>query len=713
MTLLSRRTVRCLSIALFGLGLCAQDAVEAQESSATFTLPAGAEIVLQLGHSSDGAYFEFSPDQRLILSAGSDGTLKLWDIGTGRLLRTMEGREASGIDQAVFSPDGTRVLSGGIDGVRLWDVKSGALLRSLAASLANRASSFWEMKKFHFTDYMAKHARAVAFSADGKYLVSGHRDHTVRLWDAETGALLRTFEGQGDEVGSVAFSPDGQFILSAGSRGTTNDGVLMWDARTGAIVRQFKVYESAILPPSMWSSRAFGRGALKISADGRYLCAQSIDSKYTVWNFNSGTVLHRSTAAAISPDGRRLAVGTLGNDAEIRDADTGQPISKIVAQGLFLGLSKFSPNGRMIGGISADRAIVLWNADDGRLVRTFLGNQQPIRAVAFAGDGRRVVTGNDAGLLLWNEAKLIRSMPSSSAIKATAWASDGNLILAGVGDRTIGLWDAAKGEMTRRFELRLGGGYGVTSVSFGVDDNRVLAANGSIAEMFDVQTGAVIRTFGGAYSAAFSRDGRRVVTGGSSVDVWDVETGAVRRKIEIPGGIHAVGFSSSGNMVVSGTDGHRAFLLDSRSGAFVRALNGHQGNVRVAAFSPDGSTLLTGGFENTLRLWSAESGSFISDFRGHQGWITGASFAPDGKRFVSVGYDGTMRLWDTDTGRLLITTIVRNGEWLSVTPAGLFVTSGDPRDFIAITKGFDVLPMEEFIMQNRRDSLGSLFAGVK
>lgn len=367
----------------------------------------------------------------------------------------------------------------------------------------------------------------------------------------------------------------------------------------------------------------------------------------------------------------------------------------------------------MIGGISADRAIVLWNADDGRLVRTFLGNQQPIRAVAFAGDGRRVVTGNDAGLLLWNEAKLIRSMPSSSAIKATAWASDGNLILAGVGDRTIGLWDAAKGEMTRRFELRLGGGYGVTSVSFGVDDNRVLAANGSIAEMFDVQTGAVIRTFGGAYSAAFSRDGRRVVTGGSSVDVWDVETGAVRRKIEIPGGIHAVGFSSSGNMVVSGTDGHRAFLLDSRSGAFVRALNGHQGNVRVAAFSPDGSTLLTGGFENTLRLWSAESGSFISDFRGHQGWITGASFAPDGKRFVSVGYDGTMRLWDTDTGRLLITTIVRNGEWLSVTPAGLFVTSGDPRDFIAITKGFDVLPMEEFIMQNRRDSLGSLFAGVK
>jgi hypothetical protein len=72
-----------------------------------------------------------------------------------------------------------------------------------------------------------------------------------------------------------------------------------------------------------------------------------------------------------------------------------------------------------------------------------------------------------------------------------------------------------------------------------------------------------------------------------------------------------------------------------------------------------------------------------------------------------------MRLWDVDTGRLLITTIVRNGDWLSVTPEGIFATSGDPRDFLAIVRGLDILPMEEFILQNRRDSLGAFFVGKR
>src|SRR5439155_14453864 len=121
---------------------------------------------------------------------------------------------------------------------------------------------------------------------------------------------------------------------------------------------------------------------------------------------------------------------------------------------------------------------------------------------------------------------------------------------------------------------------------------------------------------------------------------------------------------------------------DSRSGILLRTLNGHRGNVRVVAFSPDGRTLLSGGFENTLRLWRVEDGTMLRDFRGHQGWIAGVSFNSQGSRFVSVGYDGTWRLWDTNTGRLLITTVVRNGHWLSVTPQGLVVASGDPHEFL-------------------------------
>jgi WD40 repeat protein len=196
--------------------------------------------------------------------------------------------------------------------------------------------------------------------------------------------------------------------------------------------------------------------------------------------------------------------------------------------------------------------------------------------------------------------------------------------------------------------------------------------------------------------------------------VWDIETGAIVHKMDAAGpGTHAVGFSPSGGIVASGTDGASVRLWDFQSGGLLRTLNGHRGNVRVVAFSPDSRSLLSGGFENTLRLWSVEGGTVLRDFRGHQGSVAGVSFSSDGGRFVSAGYDGTLRLWDTDTGRLLITTIVRNSHWLSVTPEGLFVTSGDPREFLTIVSGLDVLPMEEFIARNRRESLVALFATMK
>src|SRR5258707_4695807 len=186
-----------------GIGSFSLNTIKAQTSTGSYALPAGAQIVLQLGHSAGATSFVFSSDQRFLLSAGSDYTLKLWDIGTGRLLRTFQSEITSYANQVVFSPDGGRVLSGGDGGLHLWNTRSGALLHSMDVP----------------QNGLATYARAVAFSPDGKYLLSGHRDHKVRLWDSENGVLLRTFEGHRDEVGSVAFSPDGKFIVSAGFRG--------------------------------------------------------------------------------------------------------------------------------------------------------------------------------------------------------------------------------------------------------------------------------------------------------------------------------------------------------------------------------------------------------------------------------------------------------------------------------------------------------------
>src|SRR5581483_7259262 len=141
---------------------------------------------------------------------------------SGHLLRTIDGDDEL-LASSVFSPDGTRILSGGLKGLRIWDARTGRLLRAID------------------DDSKIKGVRSVAFSSDGKYLLSGHRDHTVRIWDAEAGAPIRVLQSLNEEAGSVAFSPDGKFVLAAGFFGTRHFGPLLWDAKTGALVQSFKL----------------------------------------------------------------------------------------------------------------------------------------------------------------------------------------------------------------------------------------------------------------------------------------------------------------------------------------------------------------------------------------------------------------------------------------------------------------------------------------
>src|SRR5262245_2966780 len=134
------------------------------------------EVVPQIPHWEISSVI-FSPDGHRVLSGG-DNTLKLWDVGTGALLRTFEGDSNGG-----FSPDGLRVLSGSHDKtLKLWDASSGALLRTFEGH-SNRVAS-------------------VAFSPDGSRVLSGSVDKTLKLWDATSGTLLRTFEGHSSWVNS-------------------------------------------------------------------------------------------------------------------------------------------------------------------------------------------------------------------------------------------------------------------------------------------------------------------------------------------------------------------------------------------------------------------------------------------------------------------------------------------------------------------------------
>ena len=342
-------------------------------------------------------------------------------------LFTMNHRK--GVSSVAFSPDGKRLLSGGSDNtLKLWDAETGRDLRTLTGH------SGW--------------VKSVTFSPDGKRVLSGSSDKSLKLWDAETGAELRTFTGHSNDVLSVAFSPDGKQLLSGGMDNTLK----LWDAETGEELRTFTGHSEQV------------------------------------------------TSVAISPDGKRLLSGSDDKTLKLWDADTGREICTCTGHSAWVTSVAFSPDGKRLLSGSDDKTLKLWDAETGREVRTFAGHSEQVMSVAFSPDGQRLLSGSiDKTLKLWDVetgAELYMFKGHSAGVLSVAFSPDGKRLLSGSVDETLKLWNAETGA-----ELEVFNGHSavVTSVAFSPDGKRVLSAGGwdKTLKLWDAETGRELRTFTG------------------------------------------------------------------------------------------------------------------------------------------------------------------------------------------------------------------------
>jgi sugar lactone lactonase YvrE/nitrous oxidase accessory protein NosD len=200
------------------------------------------------GHTNWVRSVAFSPDGRLLASGSSDRTIKLWEVATGSLVRTLSGH-TNWVRSVAFSPDGRLLASGSYKEIKLWEVATDSLVRTLEGH----------------TNYV----NSVAFSPDGRLLASGSRDDTIKLWEVASGSLVRTLEGHTDWVNSVAFSPDGR-LLASGSR---DDTIKLWEVASGSLVRTLSGHTDWV------RSVAF-------SPDGRLLASGSADETIKLWDIS-------------------------------------------------------------------------------------------------------------------------------------------------------------------------------------------------------------------------------------------------------------------------------------------------------------------------------------------------------------------------------------------------------------------------------------------
>lgn len=442
-----------------GALLVAGNHIHGEGGLSVWNVESGAQARSLKGHVASVLAVGFSTDGRFVLSGSADKTVRLWDLATGGERLKLEGHTHF-VSAVAFSPDGKRALSASYDATtRLWDLKTGRELRQfsteggvllqsgdLAFSPDGRLACadasdllVWNLDPARDQYVFQGHTetiRSMALSSDGRLLLSGGDDKTVRLWDVATRRELRVFHGHTGPIFCVALSPDN----AVGISGDTAGRILVWDIESGLQFGSLVGHKNSVLSVALSPD---GRQALSGGAD-RVVRLWDVESRRELRSFSGHT--HDVHSVRFSPDGSLVAsAGAFSPQILGWDPRTGDQVLDIKGSGVGASCMAFSPDGRHLVSGNWWNGVEFWDLRESRRIWSSKGHTSLLYGVAFSPDGKLSVSGSlDNTLKIWDveSGREIRTLDGHTAgVTDVAFSPDGRFILSAGHDQVIRFWN--------------------------------------------------------------------------------------------------------------------------------------------------------------------------------------------------------------------------------------------------------------------------------
>jgi WD40 repeat protein len=570
----------------------------------------------------------YRPDGRRIAAGLANGSIHIYDTESGRNLLTFGTRRVTNIPSAAWSPDGRQVAAASGRVIRIWDT-TGRLVRTLSGHNADVGRVIW--------------------SPDGRRLAStssGETDRSVRIWDAESGRVLRTISGPFSDdnnagtanvPSAIAWSPNGR-MLATGSWNT----VKIWDPETG---RQ------------QWTASTSGRSMytqyVSFSRDSQILLTSK---RYSVTIFNTANGRELKTLdvwdSVISPDGRQFVAASEGG-FWIYDVGTGNIIRPGKRLSYYINSLSYSPDGRRIM-ISQGNGANIYDVETTDLVGSISGHIADLTSASYSPDGKWILSAsNDGSIRIWSAETFIE--------KARLITFNDNEWLAMTPDG----YYTASARSDQYLNARVG------NTVAGIDRYRSTFNKPAVVQARLSNSGRMASHSEGIASVAVNPAGTRIATVSfdKTIKIWDLESGRELRSISNIGGyVNTISWSPDGRTLIHGAEDRTVRIWEVETGRAVRTINGHTDYVNEARYSPDGRRIASVAVDKLIKIWDAGTGREIRTLSGHTDFVCVVSWSPNGRR-IATGSNATeqsIRIWDVESGRLLHTIPNQGGRIMAL-----------------------------------------------